>query len=149
MDDYLAKPFFPEQLVAAVEPGAKTTPVAAQTSAAPEPRETFNREQALARAMNNEVLLKRLIDTFLANLPNVRAELRDAMAQRDGEALYRAAHKLKGSAATFSAPACTELAREVEMLAQAGDLDGVHALMGRLNDEIERLIAALSAVGAA
>jgi CheY-like chemotaxis protein/HPt (histidine-containing phosphotransfer) domain-containing protein len=155
MDDYLGKPFFPEQLIAVVEaraePGVASGPaptaVPQKVSAADAELVCFNHDQALARAMNNEDLLRRLVKTFLDNLPSVRAELNAAVAKRDAEALYRAAHKLKGSAATFAAPACTELARDVESRARAEDLDGIESVMGRLDGEIERLISALTELG--
>ncbi|MET0379183.1 MAG: CHASE domain-containing protein, partial [Spongiibacteraceae bacterium] len=123
MDDYLAKPFFPEQLLAVVEPSLAA--VMPQINPPPPTGDQptvelkcFDRAQALARAMNNEVLLKKLVTTFLANLPSMQQELRSAARDRDAEALYRAAHKLKGSAATFAAPACAALAQDVEGLAR-------------------------------
>jgi PAS domain S-box-containing protein len=145
MDDYLAKPFFPEQLVAVVEPGTAAPNAAPPPVCQPaEGLTCFNYEQALARAMGNEDLLKRLVKTFLDSLPRIRDELHAAAAKRDADALYRAAHKLKGSAATFAAPACTELARETENLARAENLEGIEIVMGRLDSEIDRLIAALA-----
>lgn len=107
----------------------------------------FDREQALARAMNNEELLRKLVATFLANLPLMRDELRVAAADANADALYRAAHKLKGSAATFAAPACAALAREVEDLARVQNLDGIEKLVQQLDGEIDRLVTVLTALG--
>ncbi|EEF24160.1 two-component sensor protein histidine protein kinase, putative [Ricinus communis] len=142
MDDYLGKPFFPEQLLAAVEPLGKSPDDVAAVPASG--RVCFDRAQALARAMNNETLLQRLVGTFLTSLPQMRAELRDALLRRDSDAIYRAAHKLKGSAATFAAPICAELAHELERLAGAGDIDAATRNAPQLEAELDRLTAALS-----
>ena len=152
MDDYLAKPFFPEQLLAAVEsalarkdnqpqPGGDQPHLNGDRSLVE--LNCFDRKQALARAMNNEELLKKLVITFLANLPLMRDELHTAARDANADALYRAAHKLKGSAATFAAPACAELAKQVEGLARAQNLQGIDVVIGQLDVEIERLMAAL------
>src|SRR5690606_16045860 len=91
MDDHLAKPFRSDHLLA-VEPAAT-----------PDGRVCFDRALALARVMNSEALLANLVRTFQASLPGLRAELAAAVAQRDADATFRAAHALKGSAATFAA----------------------------------------------
>ena len=56
-----------------------------------------------------------LVGTFLEEAPGMLAELRDALAVRDGERFRRAAHSLKSNSQTFGATALGALAREIEL----------------------------------
>jgi len=62
-------------------------------------------------------------------------------------ALERAAHAMKGSVGTFSARAAMEAARELEERGRSGDLAGAEAALVKLEEEIERLMPALRAMG--
>jgi PAS domain S-box-containing protein len=140
MDDYLAKPFFPEQLLDVVE--QRATPAAA---AAPGPDvECFNRDEALKRAMNQLPLLQRLATVFLDELPKMRDAVHAAVAANDAEALYREAHRLKGSAASIAAPACTAIARELEQIGRTGAIGDVAAQLDLMDREVQRLHAAIA-----
>ena len=61
-----------------------------------------------------------LVGTLLEEAPGMLAELRNALAARDGERFRRAAHSLKSNSQTFGATALGALAREIE-------LRGLHA----------------------
>ena len=49
--------------------------------------------------------------------------------------MRRAAHTLKSNGATFGATRFSELCRELELQAQAGDLTGASELAGRIETE--------------
>lgn len=55
-----------------------------------------------------------IIDTFLANSPELLAAARTALARNDRAALQRAAHTLRSSAATLGAMRLSELAGDAE-----------------------------------
>jgi HPt (histidine-containing phosphotransfer) domain-containing protein len=84
-----------------------------------------------------------LVDTFLTEAPLMLAELRDALAARNGERFRRAAHSLKSNSNTFGATALGAMARELELTAAdrvaAGDAQPLDAL----GEEYAHVAAAL------
>ena len=69
--------------------------------------------------------LAELVDTYLADSPNLFAELRAAIAGDDAAAARRAAHSLKSTSASFGANTLAAQCREMEAAAGAGDLVGL------------------------
>jgi len=67
--------------------------------------------------------IRELIDTFLADAPGLIKEMHYALASRDADSFRRAAHSLKSNAETFGAGQLAALARELEGMARANDLD--------------------------
>jgi HPt (histidine-containing phosphotransfer) domain-containing protein len=59
-------------------------------------------------------LIARVIPRFLAALPAVMAELLEAVALGDRQAVYRCAHRLRGMAAQMGAQALADAVGEVE-----------------------------------
>jgi HPt (histidine-containing phosphotransfer) domain-containing protein len=72
--------------------------------------------------------------------------MRAALAARDAEALHRAAHTLRGSAAIFDAAPTVEAARAVEEVRLEQDRGGAEAALVRLETELARLTEALTAL---
>lgn len=69
--------------------------------------------------------LAELVDTYLADSPNLFAELRAAIASDDAATARRAAHSLKSTSASFGATTLAGQCREIEAAAAAGNLDGL------------------------
>ncbi len=84
-------------------------------------------------------LLPRIAQTFLAGQVEPMQRLATAIEAGDGEGVRLAAHRLKGSAASLSAPRARDLARDLEELGRAGDLDAAPALLAALRAEVERI----------
>ncbi|MES2888821.1 MAG: response regulator [Pseudomonadota bacterium] len=153
MDDYVAKPIDPDQLLACLERSKASTRAAARPEAAapavavPTPSApavapaAFDPVQALRRALGKPGFLAELIDAFLEDLPSALAQIR--AAQGDAQQLERAAHRLAGAAASFSADPTVEAAREVEQAAVAGDLARAQAALVPLEQQADLLAAAL------
>ena len=80
-----------------------------------------------------------LVGTFLEEAPGMLAELRDALAVRDGERFRRAAHSLKSNSQTFGALGLGAMARELELKGLSDD-----APLGVLDQEYARVAAALT-----
>jgi HPt (histidine-containing phosphotransfer) domain-containing protein len=80
-----------------------------------------------------------LVDTFGEEAPQLLAELRAALADRNAEAFRRIAHALKSNANTFGATRFAELARGLELGGLPADDRGVQALAS----EFERALATL------
>jgi len=64
-----------------------------------------------------------LIDLFIKELPNYINELNTAIQTKEGENLYLAAHKFKGSCSNLGAMSMVELCKQLEILGRAGDLE--------------------------
>ena len=86
---------------------------------------------AALREIGGDDFVADLVDTFLDEAP---ALLR-ALHGTDAAEVRRAAHTLKSNGATFGATGFSELCRELELQAQAGDLTGAFELAGRIESE--------------
>jgi histidine phosphotransfer protein HptB len=75
------------------------------------------------REMSGEDLINELIDAFLDDAPRMIAAMRAGLEAGDVESVRRNAHSLKSNAETFGATELADVAREVEALARAGDLE--------------------------
>jgi HPt (histidine-containing phosphotransfer) domain-containing protein len=73
------------------------------------------------------------------------AALHAAIEDRDAPVARRAAHTLKSNGATFGAQSFAELCRELETLGREGELDAASELLGRADQEWERVREALGA----
>ena len=91
------------------------------------------------REIGGDEFLRDLVDTFLADAPSLLAALRGS----DADEVRRCAHTLKSNAATFGATRLSELCRELELLAKAGDLAGVPDLADRIEAEYALVAAEL------
>jgi two-component system sensor histidine kinase/response regulator len=132
MDDYLSKPLRPEELDAllerwlgapAPEPADGPDPVA-KASARPV-------DEARVRVFRDDYpeIAEQLVELFIDSTPPLLGELRAGAESGDGEAVRRAAHKLKGSCQNIGASAMAELAQTLEAAAaaqpaQLSDLEG-------------------------
>jgi CheY-like chemotaxis protein/HPt (histidine-containing phosphotransfer) domain-containing protein len=158
MDDYVSKPVKPSDLVAALE---RAVPRAGTAGAAREPdgaagnvsdppaaagstSSVFDRDQLLERLEGDGALLDEIIALYRETCPALVADLRQAASSRDGDAVYRTAHALKGMVAQFGAPAATTALLEIERLGREGNLERLDACVVTALDEIERLDEALN-----
>jgi two-component system sensor histidine kinase/response regulator len=144
MDEYLAKPIRPDELVELVER------VAARQSAArrPQPvKETdgvvFDEEQAAARLDGDRRLLHEVLDIYRADASSLVKRVLDAASAADLDGLRRAAHALKGTLGTIGAPRAFAAAARVEEAAARGDGPDAAALVDALQTELAALNTAL------
>jgi CheY-like chemotaxis protein len=142
MDDYLTKPIDPRQLCLLVEQlAAGRALVAADPIAA-----SGVSPQVLARVGGDRELLAEISRLFVDDAPQHLDRIRHALDARDGEALTRAAHGLKGAAANFDAEGVVAAARTLEEIGRTGPFDPDHLAETAwlaLSQEIERLISML------
>lgn len=64
-----------------------------------------------------------LIDAFLDDAPNLFAQMKSALENKDAESFRRAAHSMKSNAATFGAMELSTLAKELESLGRENNLE--------------------------
>jgi two-component system, sensor histidine kinase and response regulator len=126
MDGYLTKPLRYDELIAAVEgswprQGERTAPGGA---------------------------CREISAPFVADAQRLAAEIRDAVALRDGATLARAAHQLRGTAGYFAAERTRELAQLLEELGREGDLSvRIQEVCAELDLELDRLELMLTPAG--
>jgi CheY-like chemotaxis protein/HPt (histidine-containing phosphotransfer) domain-containing protein len=141
MDEYLTKPLDPRQLCALVEQmagGAASGHTGDELISIP--------TEVLARVGGDRELLAEISRLFVDDAPRHLAKIREALGARDGEALRRAAHGLKGAAANFDAEGVVQAARALEEMGRTGEFDAHEAVWRTLSVETDRLISMLRTV---
>ncbi|HEV7207456.1 MAG TPA: response regulator, partial [Mycobacteriales bacterium] len=152
MDDYVSKPFTPDQLKAALirwlpqgSPRAAATP--AQDTALTDVGLDHSRLDVLRRmAPADPSLLPRLVTAFLAEAPMTAAAVTAAVDAGDGPGLWQSAHRLRGAAANMGATTLAALCQELEERGRRGELDHAPTLVAGLAAELDRSSDALRAV---
>jgi CheY-like chemotaxis protein len=149
MDDYLAKPFSRDQLLAMLVRWTQNGMTEGAESASPglalgpldaSALQTLRELQRPDRPN----LLVRVIDIFNRDAPRLAAEIRVAAGAGDTETLRQAAHALKSASANVGAIALGERCREIEEYARTADAGAVSAPVGGIDEELGRVIAALA-----
>jgi len=156
MNDYLAKPVRREELVAALErAGAITgigTEIAARTDdepagGVPPPAVDPSVLAALFGALGARAPIAeaRIIDTYLAELPRLVAQLQGAVGRGDRDSLHRAAHTLKSSSANMGALRLSQLCADLEARSRDAFPDDAAARTSHIAGEhvrVERVFTA-------
>jgi len=145
MDGYVGKPIKVEEFIEAVENLGRWTEVAkAPTTARPREQDAIDTASALARVEGDVELLGELVALFLKELPEMLANLRDAVTAGDASAIERAAHKLKGSVGNFSAQPAFAAALKLEVLGRDANLSETEPAYAELENEFKRLKSAMA-----
>jgi CheY-like chemotaxis protein len=153
MDGYLSKPIREEELWQALSvvrgpwSVAQTDPLSPRTTDHG-PRTTdqatvLDRAALLRRVGGNLTLLREILGLFRDDCARLMRELQAALENGDTAGLSGAAHTLKGSLGHLCATAAFQAALRLEMAGREGDLAGAAEAYRRLEEEIERLHAAL------
>ncbi len=91
------------------------------------------------KSMTDSAFLVELIDVYLSDSPDLIQRMRTGLVEGNIEVVRRAAHSLKSNSASFGASRLTGAARDLEMLAKSGTLDGGAAMLGTIEAEYARL----------
>ena len=94
-------------------------------------------------------ILAELRDLFMEHVPPQFAAIEDAVAAGDADTLSKEAHSLKGACSTYGAPRLSLICKSAELAARAGDVEIVRRHMDQLREEYEKVVEAISSVGAA
>jgi CheY-like chemotaxis protein len=137
-DDVLGKPFRLEDLnlILSSFPGAKA---AARTPAPPCARAGATFAVLTARIGGDEKLLKRMIHTFLRDIPKRVSGIALAIRRKDAEALASVAHALKGAVSIFGAEAARKHCQELQELGKSGEPSRAGEIFAMLKEEIAKL----------
>ena len=100
----------------------------------------------IERIGGDEELARQLVTLFLGDCDRMLSVLRAGVAERNPEAVRRAAHAIKGSAGLFSQGTAFESTRRLERMASSGEREGldatladVEAAMAQLTRELGRI----------
>ncbi len=113
------------------------------------PNATVLEQQALDRLieMGGDVsFLIELIESFLENLPQLLTSMQQALEQNDAPKLRTATHTLKSNSRDFGAMKLFEMCRELEKIAQTGNLQGAKELAAQVQKESKPFRAALESI---
>ena len=90
-------------------------------------------------------ILNELIQSYLADAPEQIGQLRAAIADKNIEAMSRAAQSMKSSSQTFGAMRVGELAREIESIGRANTIIGCDVLLAELEQQYAKAAKLLQA----
>ncbi len=150
MDDYISKPFNPQELSAKIERWlvkGKTASCSAEDSAkehivqektADIPPVYF--EKALERVMGDKPFLETMLNEFADTLPDRIETLRLAIEDQDVEMLARQAHSLKGAAANLSVDGISAAARQLEEIGSNGNLAECRQNLDKCRQNLDKLV---------
>ena len=155
MNDYLAKPFRRDQLMAALDRFLSRQPAAARAAAvsvpvgeAPPELPVLDRAALAALEQVDRGgaggLVREVVEAWIASSADQCAAAAAALAADDRRTLLRAVHTLKSASASVGAMRVSALARELETLAAGADPDMLAPRLARLDDERRRAADALA-----
>jgi HPt (histidine-containing phosphotransfer) domain-containing protein len=161
MDDYVSKPLRAQELLSAInrlargqgwgtrgegnDEGAKMIEEGFDASLIPHPSSLKpNWDRALELVGHDRLLLRELVQLFLAECPSWLGQIRQGLASGDAEGLKRTAHSLKSCLGNFSAQAAFDAALRLEIIGQERNLNAAPEALCRLEEAIQGLQPALT-----
>lgn len=105
----------------------------------------FDKAAMMENFAGDAELFAQIAEVFLGDVPQQLAALQAAQDCGDLAALRAAAHKLKGSVASFAAGDAHAAAKALEQACRDGDAGKVPALAAAVHAQAGRLVAALRA----
>jgi HPt (histidine-containing phosphotransfer) domain-containing protein len=106
----------------------------------------IDRAAVIERLGGDESLLAEVAQIFVEDCPRLIGSVEAAVKSRDAKALARATHTIAGSVGNFTEDGVYTLARKVEHLAIAEDIDGAVSNVPELLEQLERVRAAFADV---
>jgi signal transduction histidine kinase/DNA-binding response OmpR family regulator/HPt (histidine-containing phosphotransfer) domain-containing protein len=143
MEDYLVKPVTLDALRGALE---KSRPVErARDETGPSVSVSLDGEvlAQLREDLGGAAPLEQVVALFLEKTPAILAELRDAVARGDPDAVRRGAHTIKGTSATLGARDLSEKCRRLEEQARLGEVGDAAAALAEIEEAWRAAEAAL------
>ena len=145
MNDYVAKPIRPQELVAAITRTPRRRTAAATADAeVGRPSVDATVLARLAESMGgDDAFVAELIEQFVTDSPALVKAARKGLEAGDADEVRRASHTLKSNAATFGANELADRSSRLEAAARAGELGEGPAQIDAIDDELERVHTAL------
>ena len=162
MDDYLAKPIKPAELVEVLarwlprnpgktlakdgaEPSDAASPSASLVTAPEEEQPIFDESVLLGLFDGDREAMNEILAEFLGDIPRVIGVLKQAVEAGDQAGVRLQAHTLKGASANVGAQAMRRVSARLEELAAAGNLESADSLTSDIERSLTRFAEAVSA----
>ena len=94
--------------------------------------------EALKEAMGADFITE-LVQAYFEETPSLLSKLQDALARQDCDAFRQAAHSIKSTSNSFGALKFGTLAKELEMMGRAANLEGAPAKVTTLVSGFENV----------
>jgi len=170
MDDYLAKPLDPHDLIRMVQQhltivlqnrenqGGRISPSkhgsldSEPASSQPDTERScpadipIDVDAALSRCMGDVDLLKLILDTFEQSALKDMGQLVEMVDHGDAQCAARAAHALKGVAGNLSAHSLHSMASRLEVMGQDGNLEEAQPCLAEMKVELQRCLDAIPTI---
>ena len=144
MNDYVSKPVNEEQLFAAIagalSPDQGDLPYV--VAAAPQPRQTFDAEDMLARIGGDHAIAIVMLEGLLADLPVLATRLEEAVAAGAAESAAETANVMAGLAGGGGAAMLRDGARHLGQLCAGGLVDEARRYLPDFRTQLEAAVAA-------
>lgn len=137
MNDYTTKPIRIEVVQSLLEKWGEVIlkSKAAQNDEPLIDKQTIERLKAMAVG-DDTSFVKNIFELFLKQMDNLHADMSNFFNEHDANGLYKASHKLKGSALNIGAKRLSEVCRIIEEKGKLGDLTGMNELIQQLTEVI-------------
>jgi signal transduction histidine kinase/DNA-binding response OmpR family regulator len=151
MNDYVSKPVEPNRLAEVLErwlpreaSGLSLLHFAAPNAARARAGDhgeapVFDFPSLRHRLMNDDELIKAIVEGFLADMPVQIAKLAELVARGDASAVREQAHKIKGANANVGSELVSGIAASIEQAAARGQIDAAGAKLMALERAYDRL----------
>jgi CheY-like chemotaxis protein len=155
MDDFLAKPFKPNELYEVVErwvaggedpsQSEGRTRMVEEDGGAPRTPVDLEGFRAVMRAAGVEEVVDVTLDVYLSEAPELFRGLEGAVAGGEAEAVRRAAHSLKSASGNIRAKRLADMLQQMEDRGKNGEVDEARGMLGALRQEYEAVVEYLQA----
>jgi len=103
----------------------------------------FDRAGMMARLMNDTNLASMVAESFLEDIPQRIAALKEYLETGDAAGAERQAHTIKGASANMGGERLRAAALEMEKLLKAGDMNAINAYLAELETQFDLLSQAM------
>jgi len=105
---------------------------------------TLDLNGAMVRLGNDVALFEEFIGFYEEDYPRLLKDLREAVKNRNGDAVHHAAHGLKGLVVSLGATDVAAAAGSLERMGRTKDFSEADAVLSKLEREIEQLNSELA-----
>ncbi|MFH1569949.1 MAG: response regulator [Gemmatimonadota bacterium] len=144
MDDYVAKPFRPRELLEAVAAQFPDARVDVVPSVEEQSGQVLDRDRILDYVEGDVSLLAELLDFIETTCPGLVAEVQALLPAGDAAAIQEKAHALKNAVGVIGQNLAHESALQLELAARRGERHRLAALVENCRDSTVDLTASLT-----
>ncbi len=106
----------------------------------------FDKDMALNIIGGDEDLLREIVEIFIIDVPQQISEIKEAVNSRNGDALEKSSHKLKGAVSNFGENATFKTSFKLEVMGKENRFDNIEEVYGTLVKDVECLLNELNKI---